>query len=269
MVLLENSIQTSILGENIFQKLQNDLCKLRMSSVFCSDNEIDKSWLRELRNSELYTSGTYINQTYSPVANGDIFKIESKNYILLFQPCSLAIRDNGKRSRQLASAYIIEIKNNKDNKESLNVNEVELENSDIPGFSYVNIASFKRVSLDVLDLVSFNNEGKAIIDVTKENCPIDNSKLLQPNMLIRYHNIWQFSQKLVPILKVYDKGEAKKSIRHFCKSCFLTMPCLKDGEIIEFNVQRIERYNELLAQVLYSKLMNYMARIAVPNDFSK
>ena len=88
-------------------------------------------------------------------------------------------------------------------------------------------------------------------------------------MLIRYHNIWQFSQKLVPILKVYDKGEAKESIRHFCKSCFLTMPCLKDGKIIEFQVQRIERYNELLAQVLYSKLMNYMARIAVPNDFSE
>ena len=268
MVLLENSIQMKIVGENNFQKLQNDLCKLRMSSVFCSDNEIDKSWLRELRKSELYTSGAYINQTYSPVTNGDIFKIGSKKYILLFQPCSLAIRHDGKRSRQLASAYIIEIKNN-NNKHSLKVNEVALENSELPDFSYVNIASFKRVSLDVLDLVSFNNEGKAIIDVTKENCPIDNANLLQPNMLIRYHNIWQFSKKLMPILKVYDKGEAKDSIQHFCKSCFLTMPCLKDGKIIEFNVQRIERYNELLAQVLYSKLMNYMARIAVPNDFSK
>lgn len=269
MVLLENSIQTSIVGESNFQKLQNDLCKLRMSSVFCSDNEIDKSWLRELRNFELYTSGTYINQTYSPVANGDIFKIGSQNYILLFQPCSLAIRDNGKRSRQLASAYIIEIKNNKDNKESLNVNEVALENSDIPGFSYVNIASFKRVSLDVLDLVSFNIDGKAIIDVTKENCPIEDENLLQPNMLKRYHNISLFAKKLIPILIACDKGDAKNSIQHFCKSCFLTMPCLKDGKIIEFNVQRIERYNELLAQVLYSKLMNYMARIAVPNDFSK
>lgn len=121
----------------------------------------------------------------------------------------------------------------------------------------------------MLDLVSFNNEGKAIIDVTKENCPIDNANLLQPNMLIRYRNIWQFSKKLMPILKVYNKGEAKDSIQHFCKSCFLTMPCLRNGKIIEFNVQRIERYNELLAQVLYSKLMNYMARIAVPNDFSK
>lgn len=269
MVLLENSIQTSIVGESNFQKLQNDLCKLRMSSVFCSDNEIDKSWLRELRNSELYTSGTYINQTYSPVANGDIFKIGFKNYILLFQPCSLAIRDNGKRSRQLASAYIIEIKNNKDNKESLNVNEVALENSDIPGFSYVNIASFKRVSLDVLDLVSFNIDGKAIIDVTKENCPIDDENLLQPNMLKRYHNISLFAKKLIPILIACDKGDAKNSIQHFCKSCFLTVPCLRDGKIIEFQVQRIGRYNELLAQVLYSKLMNYMARIAVPNDFSK
>lgn len=164
---------------------------------------------------------------------------------------------------------IIEIKNNKDNKESLNVNEVELENSDIPGFSYVNIASFKRVSLDVLDLVSFNNEGKAIIDVTKENCPIDDANLLQPNMLIRYHNILLFAQKLIPILIACDKGDAKNSIQHFCKSCFLTVPCLRDGKIIEFQVQRIGRYNELLAQVLYSKLMNYMARIAVPNDFSK
>ena len=266
MVLLKNSIQMTIVGENNFKNLQNDLCKLRMSSVFCSDNEIDKSWLRELRNSELYTSGTYINQTYSPVANGDIFKIGSKKYILLFQPCSLAIRDDGKRSRQLASAYIIEIKNNK---QSLNVNEVALENSDIPGFSYVNIASFKRVSLDVLDLVSFNTDGKAIIDVTKENCPIEDENLLQPNMLKRYHNISLFAKKLIPILIACDKGDAKNSIQHFCKSCFLTVPCLRDGKIIEFQVQRIERYNELLAQVLYSKLMNYRARIAVPNDFSE
>lgn len=266
MVLLENSIQTSIVGENNFQKLQNDLCKLRMSSVFCSDNEIDKSWLRELRKSELYTSGAYINQTYSPVTNGDIFKIGSKKYILLFQPCSLVIRHDGKRSRQLASAYIIEIKNN--NMHPLKVNEAALENSELPDFSYVNIASFKRVSLDVLDLVSFNNEGQAIIDVTKENCPIDDANLLQPNMLIRYHNILLFAKKLIPILIACDKGDAKNSIQHFCKSCFLTVPCLRDGKIIEFQVQRIGRYNELLSQVLYSKLMNYMARIAVPNDFS-
>lgn len=238
-----------------------------MSSVFCSDNEIDKSWLRELRKSELYTSGAYINQTYSPVTNGDIFKIGSKKYILLFQPCSLVIRHDGKRSRQLASAYIIEIKNN--NMHPLKVNEVALENSELPDFSYVNIASFKRVSLDVLDLVSFNNEGQAIIDVTKENCPIDDANLLQPNMLIRYHNILLFAKKLIPILIACDKGDAKNSIQHFCKSCFLTVPCLRDGKIIEFQVQRIGRYNELLSQVLYSKLMNYMARIAVPNDFSK
>lgn len=167
---------------------------------------------------------------------------------------------------KLASAYIIEIKNNK---QSLNVNEVALENSDIPGFSYVNIASFKRVSLDVLDLVSFNTDGKAIIDVTKENCPIEDENLLQPNMLKRYHNISLFAKKLIPILIACDKGDAKNSIQHFCKSCFLTVPCLRDGKIIEFQVQRIERYNELLAQVLYSKLMNYMARIAVPNDFSE
>lgn len=79
MVLLESSIHSKVVEENNFPKIQEDLSLLRESSSFCSDEYIDKTWLKNLRNCELYTSGLYINKTYSPVANGDIFLINKKN----------------------------------------------------------------------------------------------------------------------------------------------------------------------------------------------
>lgn len=290
MVMLENSIHSEVAEENKFSKIQEDLSLLRESSFFCSE-EYDKTWLKELRNSELYTSGAYINKTYSPVVNGDIFLIGAKKYILLFQPCSLSIREHGKRARDLSSAYVIEIrtfindtqkevnkntndkqtevKPNTNEKSTLKDIEVPLENPKDLEFHYVNLASFQRICLDVVDMVSFNSEGKAIIDVSKVECPIDEKKLLQPNMLKRYKKVVNFGKKLIPILKTYDKGEAKDSAKYFLNSCFLKLPTLRGDNMVEFPITRVERYNELLSQVLYSKLMNYMSRIAVPNDFSE
>lgn len=290
MVMLENSIHSEVAEENKFSKIQEDLSLLRESSFFCSE-EYDKTWLKELRNSELYTSGAYINKTYSPVVNGDIFLIGAKKYILLFQPCSLSIREHGNRARDLSSAYVIEIKtftndkqievNNNSNdqqteikpntndKSTLKDIEVPLENPKDLEFHYVSLASFQHICLDVVDMVSFNSEGKAIIDVSKKECPIDEKKLLQPNMLKRYKKLVNFVKRLIPILKTYDKGDAKDSAKYFLKSCFLTLPMLNGDNVVEFPITRVERYNELLSQVLYSKLMNYMSRIAVPNDFSE
>lgn len=290
MVMLENSIQSEVAEENKFSKIQEDLSLLRESSFFCSD-EYDKTWLKELRNSELYTSGAYINKTYSPVVNGDIFLIGTKKYILLFQPCSLSIREHGKRARDLSSAYVIEIrtftndtqkevnkntndkqtevKPNTNEKSTLNDIEVPLENPKDLVFHYVNLASFQRICLDVVDMVSFNSEGKAIIDVSKVECPIDEKKLLQPNMLKRYTKLVNFGKRLIPILKTYDNRKVKNSAEFLLKSCFFTLPTLIGDNVVEFPITRVERYNELLSQVLYSKLMNYMSRIAVPNDFSE
>lgn len=268
MVMLENSIHSEVVEDNKFSKIQEDLNLLRESSFFCSE-EYDKTWLKELRNSELYTSGAYINKTYSPVVNGDIFSIGEKKYILLFQPCSLSIREHGKRARDLSSAYVIEIKHKTKDTQTLKEIEVPLENPKDLEFHYVNLASFQRICLDVVDMVSFNSEGKAIIDVSKVECPIDEKKLLQPNMLKRYTNLVKFGKKLIPILKTYDKGEAKDSAKYFLNSCFLKLPTLRGDNMVEFPITRVERYNELLSQVLYSKLMNYMSRIAVPNDFSE
>lgn len=277
MVLLESSIHSKVVEENNFPKIQEDLSLLRESSSFCSDEYIDKTWLKDLRNCELYTSGLYINKTYSPVANGDIFLINKKKYILLFQPCSLSIRQDGKRSRGLPSAYVIEIKHKTKDTQTLKEKdtqklkeiEVPLENSKDLEFHYVNLASFERICLDVVDMVSFNSEGKATIDIFKEECPIDEKKLLQPNMLMRYSKLVKYWKKLIPFLKTYSKGEAKDSAKYFLKSCFLTLPTLNGENVVEFPITRVERYNELLSQVLYSKLMNYMSRIAVPNDYSE
>lgn len=54
----------------------------------------------QYRDAELFDYS--INSTYSPLAVGDIFKIRTdegtKNFILVAQPCDIAVRDDGKRS---------------------------------------------------------------------------------------------------------------------------------------------------------------------------
>lgn len=266
MLMLVSSIQSEFVDNTHFKRIQADFCQLRESSKLSSENKIDKSYLKYLRNSELYTL-EYINQTYSPIANGDLFEIGKKRYILLFQPCSLVIRNNGHRSRDLSSAYVVEVKQHK-SKEQLRDNEVSLESQKQQEYSYVNLADFKRVNLDVMDMVSFNSDGKALIDVANDT-PIEEQGLIQPNMLKRYSKIVKFAKKLMSLLKENSNPKIKPDIDYFLKSCFIIVPSVKENTIIEFDIKRVGRYNELLSQVLYSKLMNYMARLAVPNDFSE
>lgn len=66
-----------------------------------------------LQREELYESGDHINQHYLPLELGDIFERvgadSTKKYILLAQPCDLAVRSKGEREPKLHRVPLAEV----------------------------------------------------------------------------------------------------------------------------------------------------------------
>ncbi|KPE49650.1 hypothetical protein [Chryseobacterium indologenes] len=124
--------------------------------------------LIDLRNSELYLSGNIINKLHLPLTNGDIFKIKDKEYILLVQPCNLALRSNGKRDYDYDTGMLIPLKYIP--KEKLNITSEEIKIAEnLDQFYVAYFPGYKIISLDFLDLSVFNNNGNVSIDFRVPN----------------------------------------------------------------------------------------------------
>ena len=141
--------------------------------------------LISLRESDLYLKGDIVNKLHLPLSNGDIFEIngtevkKGKEYILLVQPCNLALRaigDNGKvsgkRDYKYDNAILVPIKSIEKNRLNITCEEIKLAESS-NNFQVAYFPEFKILSLYILDLVVFNEDGKALIDMNIESLKND------------------------------------------------------------------------------------------------
>ncbi len=125
----------------------------------------------DLRDSELYLEGDIINKLHLPVSNGDIFSIKGKSYILLVQPCNLAIRAKGNecgvRSKNYNNAFLVPLR--EFSKEQLNHTKQEVLSpiNKLEKTLCAYFAEFKIFSLDYLDLTVFNEKGESFLDMKK------------------------------------------------------------------------------------------------------
>lgn len=127
--------------------------------------------LINIRNKELYLFDNIINRLHLPITNGDIFEIKKKEYILLVQPCNLALRakggECGKRDYDYDTGILIPLKSIKKDKLNMNVEEIQVgEKHDKILVAY--LPGFKTISMSILDLVVFNESGNGIIDLNNE-----------------------------------------------------------------------------------------------------
>src|SRR5690606_29034167 len=133
-------------------------------------SKIQNQQLIDLRNSELYLKGDLVNKLHLQISNGDIFSIKRKLFVLLVQPCNLAIRakdtECGSRSKNYNNAFLIPLR--EFSKEQLNHTKQEV-------LSPINtpekvlcayFPEFKVLSLDYLDLTVFNETGVSFINMT-------------------------------------------------------------------------------------------------------
>lgn len=267
-------------GYKEFQELTSSLRDIKRDA---SAHKVDNKIIKEIAEEEYYESAEYINKTFSQISNGDIFKIgqSTREFILLCQPCNLEIRPDGKRKNgTFDQFYIVPIKVlSKDEKPKLY--EVEIKVVGTTQKKVVEIPSYYRVSLSLLDLVSFNAEGNAIIDLkqTMNNHP--NKGVIQANLMKRYGSIWE---KVKKYKEKYDKIQALNCSKED-KDCFSKEFChpFEMGDknvakhpnrfqgkpdVFDFHIKRIKRYKDPFAKDLLSVFMDYLSRPGYPMDLN-
>lgn len=252
-----------------FQKITHNVRNIKEALPNIQNNPIDKEKILSIQESEWYYSGNYLNSVFSPIQNGDIFTIgqSNKKYILLCQPCNLAIRKEGMRSHSLDYAYLIPIRE---------LNEKKLYHEEIKSLDqnrmYADFTNCKRISLDLLDLVSFNEKGVSKIDLAVATIQDSRKDILQQNMLKRYNKIWDKINKYYQIYKSIQDSPMEKVEKEKCLN-FLKRPYemgdptlvkvpihTANNSIFSFSIQRISRYKEPFVQDLLQKFMRYLSR---------
>ena len=261
-----------------FQSLSNDLRTIRND---IESKEANADIVSELLNEEIYVDKEYINRTYSQICNGDIFSIGPKNkeFILLCQPCNLVIRPEGMRTKtNFDEFYLVPIREYNVDKDNNRPFVSELQQVSGQPRIVAELSKYIRVSLSLLDLVSFNADGKVWIDIrqTEENHP--NKGIIQKNMLKRYGHILNkvrsYKTKYEKLLSSDMTKENKKELgKAFCRPYemgdqdIIKGPEQIEESVLDFGISRVRRYRDPYATVLLQIFMNYLSRPAYPNKF--
>lgn len=293
LLLLNRHIEKLMTEGEDFSKIQELTQILKQISDFPQCNDIPNSkLLKDYYKSEVYADISYINNTYSQIANGDIFEIEGKGeYMLCCQPCNLELRKDASR-KSSEFVYLLPIEKTfiltEDSLEQRKKQNKQLYRSILHQLSdeesvCVNLAANVRINPRILDLVSYNKDGLAVIDINKDKEQINDSHIMQANMLTHYHKIYsticnhvKLCKKIASLPKdTLEKGE-KQSLLKMLKKPFemateklITVDCNPDTGIINFKIKRIRRYKEPFSQIVLNDFMNFLSRQALPNDFSK
>lgn len=261
-----------------FQKLSSSLRQIK-NDAFA--HKADEKIIKRIIEEETYENSDFINKTFSQICNGDIFRIgkSSREFILLCQPCNLEIRPNGKRKKDnYDQFYLVPLRILADGEQKKTF-EIELRSMGDTQKRVAELPNYQRVSLALLDLVSFNEKGKAIINLkqTVENHPQKN--VIQKNMMIRYGIIWKkvkdYKDKFDKI-QVLDLEKQDKDYlgREFCRpfemgdKMVAKHPRRVDGKQDEFDftIERVRRYKDPYAKDLLSLFMDYLSRPGYPME---
>lgn len=253
-----------------FQTLTRNLRTIRNNAKSLSPND---ETVRTISEEEIYLSGEYINQTFSPICNGDVFKIKEKEYILLCQPCNLAIRNDGRRSgNNLEQAFLIPLRTGSEDGIT-NKYFVQMRKRDAADNIVAELGRYFCVSLMAMDLVSYNPEGKSIIDISKSSSTHPYKDILQDNMMKRYDNILERVSHYKKNADLIDQFELNKQdktcmVKDFCRpyelgdSHHIKKPKIssQNPSEIDFGIIRVRRYRDPYARDLLQLFMNYLSR---------
>ena len=269
MIFLEKRFQENVMKVPNYAMIQTLSKRLKEISDTPGIANPSSNILKELTESEVYYPGEYINGIYSQIANGDIFKINGTEYMLVCQPCNLELRQNATRKTS-DFVYLLPIEPTGEQKYKSNL---YLINGETP--CCVNLTKAKKVCPMVLDLVSYNTEGKAVLalNVTMEQLP--HRDIMQDNMLIQYQKIHKEILKFVNLRDVLKSShidsQSKSQLlslvqRPFKLSTDKFIKITPNSEIIDFGIRRMRRYKEFYAQLVLQNFMAYLSRQAYPVD---
>lgn len=199
-----------------------------------------------LRESELYLPNDIINKLHLPLSNGDIFNIKNKKYVLLVQPCNIAIRagknDCGSRSKSYSNAFLIPLK--EFDKDQLNHTKQEVLSSDNDDKKILcaYFPEFKVLSLDYLDLAVFNEEGKSCINM---NHKVLNNSVIHFPWKKRYEDIYNKFKHVEEKIKSFIEIKSLLDLEMSSITDRIKEICLEIKELIETETETETEQNFL------------------------
>lgn len=283
-IITTNKALNSLLPHSRRTKINQSLGKIRQVEKIKTGGEtpFDKTQILDLRAKELYIQSDIQNQLHYPLSNGDIFKIHDKAYILLVQPCNVALRSNGSRDRKYNLGLFVEIETIKKEdffkykKSQLATIEVVEDVSLSSDFIKIaRFSTFQSISLSPLDLTVFNKDGKARINLSETDI---SSNAIQESWKKRYKDLYEEFSEFAEGIKTFkkirsiNKNVLKKSV--FNGSLFSGYiidnenSLSKKGKLLDLNIQRLAHYKSPYSDDLLQKFMSYLSRNAFDHDFT-
>lgn len=249
-------------------------------------SNLNNKQLIELRKSEIFLPSDLINPLHLPISNGDIFLINNVEYVLLVQPCNLALRATngfcGKRAYSYNNGLLVPLKKGDINK----TNSPAIEQINDPNLTetikYADFSSYKNISLDLLDLVVYNISGETILNMHQPTLAND---MIHFPWLKRYEYIFKeftkYEKALIYFNNIKCKLKANDQDIRGLKPFIYAPECLKylkiDGDdiydynnrIFKFKIKRVSRYKSPYSDDLLQKFMLYLSRNSFEHDFTK
>lgn len=287
-IITKDKALNTLLSKPKRTKINESLAKIRKVEKIKTGGEtpFDKTQIQKLRHKELYIESSILNQLHFPISNGDIFQINNKKYILLGQPCNLAMRSNGKRDigrgKIYETGFLLKIESvSKEAFNKLNGGQLStiglLENSDVSSenYSIIRFPMFQTVSLSPLDLTIYNTEGKAIINLNKSE---HDSMTIQESWKLRYKKLHEEFSEYRDNISTYKRLRStnKDSLKNlvYRGEIFKNYNINNDDDVlnrsgnkITLDIQRISFYREPYSSDLLQQFMQYLSRNAFDRNF--
>tara|TARA_R110000850_G_scaffold145408_4_gene267501 strand:- start:20265 stop:21968 length:1704 start_codon:yes stop_codon:yes gene_type:complete len=268
--LSQKTAITKMIQKN--KSVVEELTKLRtlkgQMGVGFKDSEFDLTDFRDLRKEEFWLDGVDINKTHSPIACGDIFKLKKREFILLTQACDTILREDGKRKTNIAVLAPIK-KYDFNDQESYDKKYKEC-GSEVFSFVFKESCiekSFWRIkfneavpiSLDVLDLCTFNDEGRVAYSKNQALPPL----LHLEGQRSKFGRFSQLSEeeKDFPVNICMDVGIVK--MHHEFEPLLF-----KEDEGWFSDLRRVKRLDVMYSEHVLNEYFTYRSRKAFDHDYT-
>lgn len=281
----ELSIETGYLGR--VQSLLNQVRSINAVDTGVAETLPEESVRNQLRHDELYVASNVLNKSHSPVQCGDIFRIGSDEFILLVQPCDLMVRSSGIRGtnenpRKLIGPLLrmsdkfVTLEDHRRSKVGYAFLQY-IEPTNNKG-KQVEFDNCYYISIDVLDLAVFNDDGA---------CRIDLSTSIEPPASMHYPWVkrhekltleWNAMKDIIEGAAAEIEALTNETVKKLAWDGLL--PCLTipsliktdkvyNAEVFDFGIRRVLRLKEPEASSMLRAYMQYLAREAKDHDFAK
>ena len=282
-----DATRTELYNPDTAKALNGIVAQIRpISDVETIKDDYTLPRVRKVRKAELYESSDLIR--HRPLETGDVFELTTggkiEHYLLLTQPCDLAVRLNGSRVNEIVSLIPIVCENStsskgKDKTEWHNYWSTQaLLDSFCEDAKQLAILQFKRavsVRASVLDLAILNANGECNIDIMNtEAIP----GYLTTGWQKRLESVQAEFRKLSATLNEYknllsskDEGAARdlliSAIPQFSfPQIFPEIPY--ENGVFNFQLKRISRYRQPYAEAVLKLFTQYLSREARALDFA-